>query len=423
VTPFSSRRQGPFANSKTPSSKTPCQSTTDCPSHERCMKENPSDNSKKCINPCLTRRCGRNAECRTVNHETSCQCLENFTGEPNSACSPIKLTSSTTSRPSNIPEPLAYNDDPSTSSSSSSFFAASSRYVDSRRPCAKPEECGPNSECKQSRSGNQMCSCKEGYQGQPPKCRPECKSNKDCAENFLCRNDQRVGYPSCAKKCGSRICGAHADCLEDDQGGSSECFCPDGFFGDPLVKCEDISIHIGRDCTVDFDCGIKLRCETGVDYRKCVDPCVAKNCSSEFVCGVEDHVAKCGCPKGSTGNEFIGCTKNADAPVDEDSIKACANLTCGQNGECRIVGGKPKCFCQSGYIGKPPACITECFTNKDCPSDLTCLQRRCRHRCEGCGFNTRCRVSPGLDRSSICSCIDGYVGNPYDPNGCKPYEK
>lgn len=148
-----------------------------------------------------------------------------------------------------------------------------------------------------------------------------------------------------------------------------------------------------------------------------MDPCESKKCRNEFVCEADNHGAKCVCPPGYTGNEYVGCNK--DVIVDTETIP-CANISCGENSECRTIEGKSSCQCQSGFVGKPPACIAECFSNLDCPTDLTCISKRCRHRCGGCGRNTRCRVAPNLERNSVCTCLEGFEGNPYVE--CHPFQ-
>lgn len=64
-----------------PSCRPECTINPECPPHLACMQQ-------KCRNPC-NGICGVNAQCSVVNHHASCSCLENYSGDPFSQCSPI----------------------------------------------------------------------------------------------------------------------------------------------------------------------------------------------------------------------------------------------------------------------------------------------------------------------------------------------
>lgn len=55
-------------------------------------------------------------------------------------------------------------------------------------------------------------------------------------------------------------------------------------------------------------------------------------------------------------------------------------------------------------LPKPPGCTK----NDDCPNDESCINRMCRNPCD-CGVDAECLVR---DHRPICSCKDGYEGNP-----------
>jgi hypothetical protein len=62
-------------------------------------------------------------------------------------------------------------------------------------------------------------------------------------------------------------------------------------------------------------------------------------------------------------------------------------------------------------IGRPPNCRPECTFDRDCPSNLACLQQRCKDPCPGsCGQNAICSV---INHKAICTCIAGYTGDPF----------
>jgi len=281
--------------------------------------------------------------------------------------------------------------------------------------------CGDYAECKKTggaRSAS-VCHCFEGYEGVPPDCTPQCDSRRKCGLNQVCLNNTFTAYPTCVEICGRKICGAEARCDKND----FSCYCPPGHVGDPLKKCNKVSAsalenidRIGSDCSVDKDCGRGLRCETGPNYRKCVDPCIKKRCSAPLECVTTRHTATCACPEGFTGNDDIGCTKDVIATPGFLS-SPCSNLNCGLNGECRVLGGRPRCFCQPGFIGNPPECKVECRISADCAWDQNCVQGRCRTHsdsdCSECGMNTKCKLSVGGDEDEPkCSCLDGFKGDP-----------
>lgn len=107
-----------------------------------------------------------------------------------------------------------------------------------------------------------------------------------------------------------------------------------------------------------------------------------------------------------TGNPFDACIPKGDE---------CAKNTCGPNSGCRIIGGRPKCFCLPGFEGNPP--------RKACgPPQSPCDP-------SPCGPNTQCSLLNGIAK---CSCSPGFVEspntirgcveplNPCDPNPCGP---
>lgn len=57
-----------------------CKRDGECASHEKCMKAG-VDKGKQCLDPCLTRRCGTAAVCKTQDHRVFCACKDGFEGE------------------------------------------------------------------------------------------------------------------------------------------------------------------------------------------------------------------------------------------------------------------------------------------------------------------------------------------------------
>lgn len=63
-----------------PNCRPECTVNSDCPSDRACIRQ-------KCTNPCPG-SCGLSSQCTVFNHIPVCTCLEGFTGDPFSNCSP-----------------------------------------------------------------------------------------------------------------------------------------------------------------------------------------------------------------------------------------------------------------------------------------------------------------------------------------------
>lgn len=102
--------------------------------------------------------------------------------------------------------------------------------------------------------------------------------------------------------------------------------------------------------------------------------------------------------------------------VPQPPINPCYPSPCGPNSQCRDVGGIPSCTCLSEFFGNPPNCRPECVINTDCSNDKACINSKCINPCSGsCGINTHCRV---VNHVPMCTCIDGYEGDPFSQ--CNP---
>ena len=81
-----------------------------------------------------------------------------------------------------------------------------------------------------------------------------------------------------------------------------------------------------------------------------------------------------------------------------------------------MVNGGSSCQCRSTYVGSPPNCRPECTVNSDCSPSQACMREKCRDPCPGsCGSNAQCTV---LNHVPICSCFNGYTGDPF--SNCYP---
>ena len=73
--------------------------------------------------------------------------------------------------------------------------------------------------------------------------------------------------------------------------------------------------------------------------------------------------------------------------------------------------GNHYCECLPGYFGTAPSCRPECVTNSDCPRYLACVNEKCTDTCTGaCDPEAVCQV---VNHAPICTCRDGYHGDPY----------
>lgn len=88
----------------------------------------------------------------------------------------------------------------------------------------------------------------------------------------------------------------------------------------------------------------------------------------------------------------------------------CIPSPCGPNSQCRVIDTQPACSCLPNFIGRPPNCRPECINDSECPNNLACKNEKCRDPCSGsCGVNAQCTV---INHISVCSCLQGYSGDP-----------
>lgn len=97
-------------------------------------------------------------------------------------------------------------------------------------------------------------------------------------------------------------------------------------------------------------------------------------------------------------------------------VDPCVPTPCGPYSQCRDIGNSPSCSCLAGFIGAPPNCRPECVVNSECPSNKACMREKCRDPCPGaCGYQAECSV---VNHTPMCTCIQGYVGDPF--TSCRP---
>lgn len=90
----------------------------------------------------------------------------------------------------------------------------------------------------------------------------------------------------------------------------------------------------------------------------------------------------------------------------------CLPSPCGANALCQQVGETAACSCAADYIGSPPNCRPECTVSSDCSPNKACMNEKCKDPCLGsCGFDAICSVH---NHVPICTCREGYTGNPFE---------
>ncbi|KAI4480699.1 hypothetical protein M0802_014155, partial [Mischocyttarus mexicanus] len=383
-----------------PKCRPECTTNSDCPSRLSCI-------NRKCKDPCPG-LCGANAECYVNNHITTCTCSSGFTGDPFLQCTPVQ----------NI-EPIV-------------------------SPCT-PSPCGANALCKEQ-SGIGSCTCLQNYIGNPYEgCRPECVINSDCPANRACIRS------NCQDPCPG-ACGQNSLCQVINH--APTCTCIPGYTGNPFsfcniiteypviekddpcnpspcgpnsecrknenqAVCSCLSNYIGSppacrpECIVSTECPLNKACIK----QKCVNPC-PNLCGINTDCRVINHSPICICKTGYSGDPFTACFYLTVTPEKVPDVQQdpCLPSPCGPNSLCQSVGQIPSCTCLQNYFGSPPNCRPECTINSECPSNKACIQNKCRDPCPGsCGFNAQCTV---FNHVPICSCFDGYTGDPFD--NCHP---
>lgn len=161
------------------------------------------------------------------------------------------------------------------------------------------------------------------------------------------------------------------------------------------------------ECVLSSECGQNEACLN----QRCSDPCPG-TCGFNARCTTINHNPICNCPPRYSGDPFRLCQAIVEQPPQQEPINPCQPSPCGSNAECRPIGDTPSCSCVQDYIGSPPNCRPECVSNSDCPSNLACINQKCKDPCQGtCGINAECHV---VSHTAMCICNINYpVGDPF----------
>lgn len=193
-------------------------------------------------------------------------------------------------------------------------------------------------------------------------------------------------------------CGPNAECRE--RNGAGACYCREGYEGNPF----DQTRGCRHECENNDECIDTMTC---VRF-KCVNPCVGI-CGTYAICEVKNHIPKCVCPSGYTGDPYSQCREIVLTTVEPYNL--CEPTPCGPYSNCRENNAQAVCSCQVGYIGTPPTCRPECVVNSECSTDRACINQKCTNPCPNtCGFDAHCHTR---NHNPICACPPGYTGDPF----------
>ncbi|RWS29323.1 hypothetical protein B4U80_00125, partial [Leptotrombidium deliense] len=392
-----------------------CRGNEGCSQHEACI-------NRLCQNPCsFFGVCGRNADCRPINHNAVCSCPAGFRGNPNVVC---------TEAP---PECLRDSECTVGQICENTQCISGCRHDNNcpenkacingecENPCLLPNACGVNAHC-QPVQHRPRCECISNYKGNAfIRCDTipddycdldsSCPLGKICDHNKCidgCRTDGNCRYEEacinkiCQNPCTIYgACGVNALCKPANH--DRVCSCLPEFTGDPKIHCEKIKPP--PECVNDYQCPLEHICQNENCLRgcrtsancpsdkacirgKCLDPCTASGaCGKGAICAPANHVAVCNCPSGFKGDPDVECR---EVPP-----------------ECRVDGD-----CGSERICLKQKCIAGCRTHNSCPYDKACVNGFCQNPCNiggMCGVNTICRAEK---HEAQCTCIPGYTGDP-----------
>lgn len=245
-----------------------CIINDDCTADRACFNQ-------RCSDPCIN-ACGTNAICRAVNHKPICSCPSGYVGSPLVQCLVPKEM--------DIPHFECIRDDDCTNNK-----ACINQQC--RSPCAEANVCASNADCY-VQLHRAICVCHDGYagNGQFGCHKIGCRSDSECATTQACVNEK------CIDACQRVQCGQNAMCRPTSNH-KAECYCLDGYRGNPFIRCDR------PECISDSDCSYDLACKN----EKCQDPC---NCGVGADCRVYNHRGVCQCPPGYTGDAYQLCTRS-----------------------------------------------------------------------------------------------------------------
>ena len=429
-----------------------CKSPNECRTNRDCLDTfacaGDGSGYRKCVNPCDRANCGPNSHCLVKKHKAYCQCDDKHVGNPSSSlgCTKVECQANQDCSGDKVCQLINNRcvDACSVTNCGRGTCSAVNHvpqcdcepgYIFSNNRCVDIDEC-QNSPCAPTAVcintvGAYQCQCPPGTVSDASgQCRSsdQCLADSDCPRTAVCNNGK------CQNPCeipGS--CGADAICTPANH--RPMCSCPPRTNGNPQVRC------VPLECVTNSDCASERTCVR----NKCVDVCSLPNvCGQNTDCRATNHVARCFCLPGFTGEPTLGCTQLQLCTVEEQcpagmlcSFGICSppcqsSRDCLDNQLCNGGSCISKCTddsqcpplhsCQSGGV-----CILEsrCSNDQECGEEDTCVGREnglfeCENVCSGpviCGRNAKCSA---LGHKAICTCPEGFFGDANDEKiGCQ----
>lgn len=407
---------------------TGCKSVSACTNDDQCPASSVCENGR-CVDPC-NHACGANSQCQIVGRNATCSCVTGFEGSGVKGC--VRISKSCAGDV-DCEGSLCIRDQCKVICRQLSDCAEGERCVSSMcmLPCIGHTQC-PNGQA-----------CAGGF------CVSGCRSNGECSREQSCINHQ------CISPCEvDGACGPNALCRAISH--SAQCFCPDGFQGNPTAiegcvrtpqycsasqDCQGAGhICLGGMCVLSCDetvpCARGERCQNNICMKVCYTD---SNCQAGEVC--VEGVCNPGCRSDSDCKAAEVCISNKcrcgsgfeSGPTGCHDINECDQNSCHPSAQCINTPGSFKCACPQGLIGDPyqSGCTQphECGTNSDCPDTLACFPgpndvQRCSDPCTDmdnmCGPRSKCLVT---NHAPECICPADHKGDPYNKRiGCYPVE-
>ncbi|CAH1986493.1 unnamed protein product [Acanthoscelides obtectus] len=316
--------------------------------------------------------CGINAICKNLPGSYDCQCPPGFNGNPFLECLECNSPNCRCQPPYKLMD--------------GNCVLAS---------CEPDGKCPSGAECITITGGVSYCACPKGFRTLPD---GSCKDVDECAEQ-------------------PQACGYGAECRNIP--GSYECHCPIGYGGEPY---NGICAPAQKKCMGDKQCSPNEKCiqpgecvcpppyfTDAEDGNKCKSPCERYPCGLNAKCTPSDP-PKCVCETGFKGDPLQGC----------EDVDECSESPCAYGAHCLNQRGGYKCVCPKGMTGDaykggciletPGSPKSECHTDTDCASILSCQDGTCISPCATvlCGPHARCEPK---NHKGKCVCDSGYNKN------------
>ena len=361
-----------------------CNNDNECGEEAACRADTRGFND--CKDPCENTICGRNSQCKVINHSSVCECLPGFFGNPNDerfGCRPMECSSHQECKPNQA--------------------CSNHKCID---PCKQNSViCGENAYCS-SEKHSAICRCFDGFEGDPI---------VGC---------QRIDY------CSKKVCHPTAICINKLSG--YECICPieksiGSPFEEPGCRGPNECPNGNSDCPPNAVCELNSR-----GLLMCQNPCErGDSCGVNALCSVSNRQRICSCPVGFQGNpkdtqrgcvrNLIECQNENQCPIgticDQGKCRPqCAsNKDCAINEQCFDHRCLLRCFsdqeCSDGEICMNNRCQSGCRNDNECSMKESCILNSCKNMCDtpiACGANALCTM---VLHQPICTCPHGFTGN------------